>query len=108
VVAMKLSDRRMAQRFSLAIPVYVSEWRSPATEKKVQSTNLSESGVYFETDTPPCEGGMLRLRLEVPKEITGGAPVKWCCTGKVMRVQSVGNGNASMGVGVRFDYYEIS
>jgi hypothetical protein len=105
---MKLSDRRMAQRFSLIIPLYVSEWRYPAIEKKVESMNISESGVYFETDAPPCQGTMVRLKLDVPKEITGGAEVKWCCAGKVMRVQPAGCVSALQGVGVRFDYYEIS
>jgi hypothetical protein len=98
----------MAHRFSLTIPLYISEWKFPATEKKVESANISESGVYFETNTPPCNGAMLRVRLGVPKEITGGAEVNWCCTGKVMRVQPVGNVSTSIGVGVRFDYYEIS
>jgi hypothetical protein len=102
---MKLSDRRMARRFSINVPLYISEWKSPATEKTVRSANISESGVYFETDTPPGEGTMLRLRLEVPKEIAGDTPIKWHCAGKVIRVQS--NGNLK-GVGVRFDYYEVS
>jgi len=95
----------MARRFSLNVPLFISDWKFPANEREVESANISESGVYFETDAPPKEGTMLRLRLEVPREIAGEVRTQWQCTGKVMRVQPIGHGQ---GVGVRFDYYEIS
>ena len=101
---MQLSDRRLARRFSINVPLYISDWKSPAIEQKVESANISESGVYFETDAPPSEGTMLRVRLDVPREISGDIAVQWRCTGKVIRVQPIGS---VQGVGVRFDYYEI-
>jgi hypothetical protein len=107
-VRMKLSDRRLAQRFSLAVTVYIRAWKSQAPEQKVESTNISECGVYFETDTPQREGAMMQLRLEMPKEITGNPTVEWRCTGKVMRVQPASSSGALLGVSVRFDYYEVS
>jgi len=94
----------MARRFNLNVPLFISDWKSPANEKEVKSANISESGVYFETDAPPKEGTMLRLRLVVPREIAGEVCIHWHCTGKVMRVEPIGHGK---GVGVRFDYYEI-
>src|SRR5713226_9314948 len=86
-VRMKLSDRRLAQRFRLNIPLYIRAWKSQAPERKVESVNVSECGAYFETDTPPCEGEMMQIRLEMPKIITGHPTVEWRCTGKVVRVQ---------------------
>jgi hypothetical protein len=105
---MKLSDRRMAQRFSLIIPLYVRVWKSQAPEQKVESVNVSECGAYYETDTPPPEGAMMQIRLDMPKEITGDPTVEWRCTGKVTRVQPASLPGALQGVSVRFDYYEVS
>jgi PilZ domain-containing protein len=105
---MKLSDRRLAQRFSLIIPLYVRVWKSQAPEQKVESVNVSECGAYYETDTPPPEGAMMQIRLDMPKEITGDPTVEWRCTGKVTRVQPASLPGALRGVSVRFDYYEVS
>jgi len=104
---MKPSDRRLAQRFLLSIPVFVHEWKTMTPEKKVESVNISESGVYFETDTPPREGAAVQIRLEMPREITGDATAEWRCTGKVVGVRPTCSPGGSLGVGVRFDYYEI-
>ena len=106
--SMKLSDRRLAQRFHLNIPLYVRAWKSQAPEQKVESLNVSECGAYYETDTPPREGAMMQIRLEMPMEITGDPTVEWRCTGKVMRVQPASSPGALLGVSVRFDYYEVS
>jgi hypothetical protein len=73
----------------------------------MESVNVSECGVYFETDTPPREGAMLQIRLEMPKEITGAMTAEWRCTGKVVGVRPTCPPSSSLGVGVRFDYYEI-
>jgi hypothetical protein len=104
---MKLSDRRLAQRFCLNIPLYIRAWKSEAPEQKVESVNVSECGAYFETDTPPCEGAMMQIRLEMPKEVTGLPTVEWRCTGKVVRIQPASSPGSLLGVSVRFDYYEV-
>jgi PilZ domain len=105
---MKLSDRRLAQRFHLNIPLYVRAWNSKGPEQRVESVNVSECGAYFETDTPPSEGAMMQIRLDMPREISGDLTVEWRCTGKVMRVQPANFPGALLGVSVRFDYYEVS
>jgi hypothetical protein len=104
---MKPSDRRLAQRFHLTIPVFVRDWKTMTPEKKVESVNVSECGVYFETDTPPREGAPVQIRLEMPEEITGDATAEWLCTGKVVSVRPTCPPGGLLGVGVRFDYYEI-
>ena len=104
---MKLSDRRLAQRFCLNIPLYIRAWKSRAPEQKVEAVNVSECGAYFETDTPPCEGTMMQIRLEMPNEITGNPTAEWRCTGKVVRIQPASSPGALLGVSMRFDYYEV-
>jgi len=104
---MKPSDRRLAHRFHLTIPMHLREWKTIVPEKVVESVNISECGVYFETDTPPREGATVQIRLEMPKEITGDRTAEWRCTGKVVGVRPTSPPSGSLGVGVRFDYYEI-
>ena len=102
---MKPSDRRLALRFHLSVPVYIRTWTSLEPERKVESINLSESGVYCETDSPPMPGAVIHLRLEMPPAITGSIGTEWRCIGKVVRVTRVADCSRS-GVGVQFAYYE--
>jgi len=104
---MKLSDRRLAQRFRVNIPLYIRAWKSHAPEQKVESVNVSECGAYFETDTPPREGSMIQIRLDMPNEITGNPTAEWLCTGKVTRIEPVNSSRHLLGVSIRFDYYEV-
>jgi hypothetical protein len=105
---MKLSDRRLAQRFSLTIPLYIRAWKSHAPEQKVESVNVSECGAYFQTDTPPREGAMIQIRLKMPMEVTGNPAVEWNFTGKVTRIKLASSPSTLVGVSVRFDYNEVS
>lgn len=102
---MNPSERRLASRFSLTVPVYIRAWKSPEPERKAESVNISEGGVYFETDTPPLEGAVIHLRLEMPRAITGIIGTEWRCIGKVVRVTYAGDFSRS-GVAVQFAYYE--
>jgi hypothetical protein len=104
---MKPSDRRFAQRFRLTTPLYIREWKTLAPEKEINSVNVSEGGVYFETETPPRQGAMVQIRLSMPMEITGEKTVEWRCTGKVVGIRPTCPPGLSHGVGVRFDYYEV-
>jgi hypothetical protein len=104
---MRRSDRRFAQRFILAVPLHIRGWHSSAPEQKAASVNLSESGVYFETDAAPREGAAVQVKIAMPREITGNPTTEWRCMGKVVRVSSITPG-VTLGVAVRFDYYEVS
>jgi hypothetical protein len=102
---MKRSDRRLALRFSIKTPLYVRTWRSGEAERRLESVNVSETGVYFETDAPPPEGAVIHIRLEMPSAITGSVGIEWHCIGKVVRVNRTA-GVSRSGVGVQFEYYE--
>ena len=105
---MKLSDRRYAQRFALTVPLHFRGWHSTGPELDAASVNVSESGVYFETDAPQSEGAVMRLRIDMPAEITGSPATEWRCMGKVVRVQPAPSQGVALGVAVRFEYYEIA
>src|ERR1700722_19231227 len=98
VIPMKPSDRRLARRFRLTIPLFIRGWKTMTPEQEVKSVNVSEIGVYFETDVPPPEGSMVQVRLSMPMEITGGKTVEWRCTGKVVGVRPTGPPGTSLGV----------
>lgn len=107
-VPMKPSDRRLTHRFNLSIALFIREWKVLTPERKFESVNVSEGGVYFETDAPLREGAMVHIRFEMPREVTGKTAVQWDCIGKLARVRPIRSTGVSSGIGVRFDYYEVS
>jgi len=105
---MKISDRRLAHRFNLTVPLRVRMWKSSSPEHRVESLNLSEGGVYFATDAPILTGAAVHLRLEMPREVTGHPTTGWRCTGHVVRTERITSSGSVLGIGVRFDYYEVA
>ena len=106
-VPMRPSDRRLTHRFNISIALFIREWKALTPEREFESVNVSEGGVYFETDKPLREGTMVHIRLEMPKEVTGNTTVQWDCIGKLARVRPIPSTGVSSGIGVRFDYYEV-
>ncbi len=104
---MQLSDRRLARRFPVAMPVHFSVWNSSDPEELAESVNISERGTYFETLSPLGVGATLRLRIEMPEEVTGVPAAEWRCIAKVVRIVVVNKSTHRMGVGIRLDFYEI-
>lgn len=101
-------DRRISRRHSLRTPLRLRIWKSPAPERREESLNLSEHGVYFATDTPFREGETVEIFFRMPEEVTAEPATEWRCTGHVVRVDRTESGSGKTGVGVRFDCYEVS
>jgi Tfp pilus assembly protein PilZ len=101
-------DRRLSRRHSLRAPLRIRVRRSTAPESKSESENLSQRGVFFATDLALIKGAALDLLLEMPEEITGVPPAQWLCTGHVVRVVPLDSPRGATGVGVQFDFYEVS
>jgi len=102
------SDRRLSLRHNLRAPLRVRVRRSEAGEQKAESENLSQRGVFFATDLALSKGATLDLLVEMPEEITGVPPAQWLCTGHVVRVVPIESPIGLTGVGVQFDFYEVS
>lgn len=107
---MKISnpDRRVSRRISFKIPLRVRIWKSTAPERRVESLNLSQHGVFFATDSAIREGETVEILLKMPEDITAQPTTEWTCTGHVVRVERVDSSHGRMGVGVQFDCYEVS
>jgi hypothetical protein len=103
-----LPDRRRAQRHHVQTALRIRLWKSKLPEQRAESIDLSERGTFFVTDMPLHEGEAIEVLLKMPKEITGEPTTEWLCTGLVVRVQPVDSPNGKIGVGVRFDCYEVS
>jgi hypothetical protein len=102
-----VSNRRLARRHNLAIHLRFRVLRSNVPEQRAESVNVSEGGVYFATELAVQKGAAVQLLMKMPEEITGKPTIEWRATGHVVRVQPIPFAFGRIGVGVRFDCYEI-
>lgn len=101
-------DRRITKRHVLKTPLRFRIRKSIIPEQRAETENLSERGVFFATKFPMIVGTAVDLLLKMPKEITGRKTTEWRCLGHVVRVVQQTFPELRLGVGVEFDYYEIS
>jgi hypothetical protein len=104
---MTRTERRLAERFGLKIPLRVRIAKPAALERTAESLNVSTRGISFSTDLPLCKGTPVHLAFEMPEEITHKPTSEWRCTGHVVHVQPNGSPQGATCVGVRFDCYEV-
>ena len=104
---MTRTERRLAERFDLKIPLRVRIAKSAALDHTAESLNISTRGIYFATDLPLCKGTPVHLAFEMPEEVTHQPASEWRCTGHVVHVQPSSSPRGATRVGVRFDCYEV-
>jgi PilZ domain len=103
-----LRDRRIEQRHKVKTTLRVRVWKSGQPEKRGQSVNLSQRGIFFVTDSVLGKDDIVEILLQMPKEITGEPTTEWRCTGHVVRVEPVVSPKGRVGVGVQFYCYDVS
>jgi len=101
-------DRRFTKRHNLETPLRVRVWKSDVPERRAESLNLSQRGIFFATNLSLDKGEIVEILLKMPEEITGEPPTEWRCTGHVVRVEPVDSSKGKLGVGVHFDCYEVA
>jgi hypothetical protein len=102
-------DRRLSRRHNFRTDLRIRVRKSNAAEWKAESKNLSQRGVFFATDLELSKGAALDLVVEMPEQITGVPAAQWLCTGHVVRVvPMMESTKGGRGVGVQFDFYEVS
>ena len=102
-----VSERRNSPRHLLRTKLRVRAWKSGWRERRAESENLSERGVFFATDAPLVIGSAVEVLLKMPEEISGRPTTEWRCTGHVVRLEHVDMPRGKLGVGIQFDCYEI-
>ncbi len=72
-----ISDRRLSCRFSFRTPLRVRARKPAASEERAESLNLSQTGVFFATDSPIRKGETVEILLKMPEEITAEPTTEW-------------------------------
>jgi Tfp pilus assembly protein PilZ len=104
---MSRTERRLAERFGLRIPLRIRIAKSAAPEHAAESLNISTRGMCLATDLPLSKGTPVHLAFEMPEEVTRRPVAEWRCTGHVVYVQPTNSPQGANCVGVGFDCYEI-
>jgi hypothetical protein len=104
-----MSERRIARRYDLSLPVMV---RIPAQglaeTQSGRTRDISTKGLYFVIDQDVRAGSNLDIMLTLPKEMTNGEEVLVKASGKIVRVESrMEDGDARLGVAAVIERYDI-
>src|ERR1700751_1928306 len=104
-----MSERRIARRYDLSLPVLV---RIPAQgfaeTQNGRTRDISTKGLYFVIDQDVQAGSSLDIMLTLPREMTSGDEVLVKASGKIVRVESrKEDGNERLGVAAIIERYDI-
>jgi hypothetical protein len=102
-----VSERRNSRRYLFRTKLRVRAWKSGWNERRAESEDLSERGVFFATDAPLIIGSAVEVLLKMPEEISGRPTTEWRRTGHVVRFEPVDTPRGKLGVGIQFDCHEI-
>ena len=104
---MSVPERRTARRFIMNVPLQLQPAKTPSpAARAIRAMNVSTRGVYFATDLPLCQGQLVQVLFQMPKEVTGKVVNERRFTGRVAHVHPNEFANGMSGVGVQFLYYE--
>ena len=93
--AEKSDDRRVARRFSMALPVKVRFVDGASfSEKSGETRDVSYRGLYFTIDAEPKPNASIEFVLTLPQQITRAGDVHIRCYGHVLRVEPDGTAGA--------------
>ncbi len=104
-----MTERRMARRYDLSLPVIV---RLPVNREPVshsgQTRDISTRGVYFILQKELAPGTELDFTLTLPAEITRGTEVFVRAHGRVVRVDKQRDDtHESVGIAAVIERYDI-
>ncbi len=100
------SDRRVARRFTMSLPLRVLSSESSSSEFRTQTKDVSYQGLYFLAETKFEVGNEIEFVLTLPQQISQSGDVDIRCRGQIVRVEAASNGQ--MGVAARIERYEFA
>ena len=103
-----VADRHVTRRHSFKAPLRVRIWKSVIPERRTESKNLSESGIFYTTDCLLHVGTTVEILLKMPEEITAEATTECLRTGRVAGVEPINSSRGKPGISVELDCYQIS
>jgi PilZ domain len=100
------SERRVARRFTMSLPLRVLPHESRSHELRTQTRDVSYQGLYFHAEAQFEVGNEIEFVLTLPKLMAHQAgEVDIRCRGQIVRVESAVNGN--VGVAAKIERYEF-
>lgn len=95
-----MTERRLARRYDLALPVVVHSAINKEAPHNGQTRDISTRGVYFRLQNELSPGTELDFTLTLPAEVTQGKEVFVRAHGRVVRVDREKEPEAAANVGV--------
>jgi len=104
-----MSERRLARRYDLSLPLNVRLPKSlEAGLHRGQTRDISTRGVYFMMDKDLAPGTEMDFTLTLPAEITQGTEVFVRAHGRVVRVDKRTEDNhEAIGIAAVIERYDI-
>ena len=104
-----MSERRVARRYELSLPVVVrTAARVQAEPRNGKTRDISTRGVYFTIDEDLAAGSEIDFMLTLPAEITHGTEVFIRAHGKIVRVERKReDAQERLGVAAVIEKYDI-
>ncbi len=99
------TDRRVARRFNMTLPVRVLACNSQAFDFTAQTRDVSYRGLYFIAGEQFKIGNTIDFVITLPEQVTRSGDVNIRCQGEVIRVEP--NGDGKTGVAAKIDRYEF-
>ena len=100
-------EKRLTTRHKISVPVKHRIWKSELPERAGESLDISEGGICFVTRSEVKEGDHVNVRFDMPEEVVDEPTAEWRCTGRVVKVEPIGDGTMFT-VRLRFDCYEVT
>jgi hypothetical protein len=104
-----MSERRVARRYELSLPVVVrTPTRTHDESKNGKTRDISTRGVYFTIDEDMAPGTEIDFMLTLPAEITHGTEVFIRAHGKIVRVdKKKEDAQERLGIAAVIEKYDI-
>jgi hypothetical protein len=100
-----LSERRVARRFAMSLPLRVLPREARTSELRTQTRDVSYQGLYFLAQAPFDVGSEIEFVITLPHQVAQTGDVDIRCRGQIVRVEPVSNGQ--MGVAAKIERYEF-
>ena len=106
---MSSSERRIDTRVNIRVPLRFRVLNVPnSVEQSADSENISQRGIYFETDIPLKIGASLEVALRMPRELMGKSSSDVSCVARVVHIRTKSVAAGKMGVGLHIERYETT
>jgi len=104
---MSSNERRVDTRVNIRVPLRFRTLNIPnSVEQTAESENISQRGIYFETEFPLKIGTPLEVSLRMPRELAGKSSSDVSCMARVVHIRAKSFVGGKMGVGLHIERYE--